>query len=223
MSFWHHFPQAHCLPDHCNCEFISDAFIRQPSAFWSSLVYLALGILLYQEVQNKNFKLKLWTSLTLLLGVSSMFAHMSFIQLAMAMDFAAIIMVLSFFALTNFLELLKLSRVKILLTLVLYYISIVGVMYYMSKWSKIGVCLLIFLFALSDLLRSMGWNFLKAPLLQYTIIMLVASFTFFIMDEMRIACDPHSPWQLHSFWHAGTAVSIYLYGKWRFSDLSPSL
>lgn len=216
MSLWDHFSQATCLPDNCGCSFIYDSLIRQPPNFWSSFIYIFLGLWLFREVKNKSFELKAWVTLTVVLGLSSMFAHASFTQIAMAMDFGGIILVLSFFALLNLLELLKVSKSHILLYFTLYYLSIILIMYSMNKWVKVAICLMIFAFSMGDLVRSIGWSFLKARLLQYSILVLTVSFTLFMFDELRIGCDPHSPFPLHSFWHLGTAFSIYLYGKWRF-------
>jgi hypothetical protein len=216
MSFWDRFPQATCIENNCGCSYIYDSLIRQPPNFWSSLFYIFLGLWLYREVKEKSFELKAWVILTIVLGLSSMFAHASFIKIAMAMDFGGIILVLSFFALLNLLELLKVSKGHMLLYFTLYYLSIILIMYSMNKWVKVGICLMIFAFSLGDLIRSIGWSFLRARLLQFSILVLMVSFTLFILDELRIGCDPHSHFPLHSFWHLGTAFSIYLYGKWRF-------
>lgn len=219
MSFWSPFQPADCLPDHCNCEYISDSFIRQPLCSWTSLAYVLLALWLYRGAREKTFELKLWTAAFLILGCVSFFAHASFIQLAMAFDFAGIILVISFFALINLLELLKQSPRRMVWYLSFYFIAVASAMYFMSKLAKIGIALLVFVFAIGDLLRDMGWSFLKERTLQLSLLVLGASFTLFVLDELHWKCDPHSLLQLHSIWHIGTAFSIYLYGKWRFKDL----
>lgn len=219
MSFWSQFRPADCLPDHCNCEFISDSFIRQPLCTWTSLAYIFFALWLYWKAGEKTFEIRAWTGAFVVLGLSSLFAHASFIQFAMAFDFAGIIMVMSFFALLNMLELLNQSHGRIKAYLALYFISVASAMYFMEKLAKIGTALLIFIFAIGDLLRDMGWDFLKERTLQLSLVVLGASFTLFVLDELHWKCDPHSLLQLHSIWHLGTAFSIYLYGKWRFKDL----
>lgn len=216
MSFWDRFQQAACIEDSCGCSFIYDSLIRQPPNFWSSLFYIFFGLLLYREVKEKSFELKAWVTVTTVLGFSSMFAHASFIEVAMAMDFGGIILVISFFALLNLLELLKVSKTRILFYFILYYFSIILLMYSMNKWVKVAICVMIFAFSLGDLIRSIGWSFLRARLLQLSILILMVSFSLFLLDELKIGCDPHSNFPLHSFWHLGTALAIYLYGKWRF-------
>lgn len=219
MSFWSQFRPADCLPDHCNCEFISDSFVRQPLCAWSSLTYVFFALWLYFRLGERSFELRAFCTVFGVLGVSSFFAHMSFIQLAMALDFGSIITVISFFAILNFLEMLNQSRARITFWLSLYFVSVSFGMYFMEKLAKIGVALLVFVFAIGDLLRDMGWDFLKERTLQLSLLILGASFVLFVLDEMHWNCDPHSLWQQHSLWHIGTSFAIYLYGKWRFKDL----
>lgn len=217
MSFWLQFKQSNCLPHNCGCEFISDAFIRQPINFWSSFVYIGLALFLYREIEHKSDELKLWTGVTILLGISSLLGHMSFTQLMMSMDFASIIMVISFFALVNLFTLLKQSFLRIIFILVAYFVFLVFCMYVMDKWTKVAICVAVFAFAVGDLVRDIGWKFLRARILHYALLILSLSFVLFLLDELKLVCEPHGPFQLHSFWHLGTALSIYLYGKWRFS------
>src|SRR5690606_13911812 len=98
----------------------------------------------------------------------------------------------------------------------IYYGALFLAMYFLGKWAKVGVCLLVFAFAIGDVIRDIGWKFLQARTLQLSILVLGISFGIYIMDEMHIDCRPESLFQWHSVWHAGTAVSMFLYGKWRF-------
>lgn len=218
MNPWTQFEQASCLPDNCQCELTRDALIRHPSAFWSSLAYIIAAWAIYREIANKSLELKLWAGVCALMGFSSLFGHASFINFALAMDFASIILVLSFFALLNLLLLLKQSIRKILIYLFIYYVCLFVAMYYMNKWAKIGFCLLIFAFSMGDVIRETGWRFLKARTLQLSLLVLFFSFGMFIVDEMHLGCEPEAWFQWHSMWHIGTAISMYYYGKWRFTS-----
>lgn len=210
---------AKCLEENqCNCEFVYDALIRQPSAFWSSAAILVGAVVLYRQARQRNFDLKLWTAILFLLGLSSHFGHGSFTRLGLAMDFGSIIIVISFFAVLNLMKQLRQSYLRIILAFAAFFCGVFFVMYSMEKWTKVGVCLLIFLFALGDLVREMRWSFLRARTLQLSILVLAFSFGLFIMDELKIGCEPKSWFQLHSLWHLGTAVSLYLYGRWRFLE-----
>lgn len=217
MNPWKGFDGASCLPDNCGCELARDALIRQPSAFWSSFAYIVAAWAIYREVINKSLELKLWAGVCFTLGISSLFGHASFINLALAMDFASIILVLSFFAILNLLLLLKQSPQRILFYLALYYVTLFGAMYYMGKWAKISFCLLIFFFSVGDIIRELGWRFLKARTLQLSLFILALSFGMFLVDELHLDCNPEATFQWHSMWHIGTAISMYYYGKWRFS------
>lgn len=214
MSFWFRFEQSYCYYMRCQCEAARDAFIRQPSAFWTSLAYIFAGLAIYLGVKEKDRELKLWTLTCCLMGVSSLFGHMSFIRIAFAFDFASIILVLSFFAVLNFLK--KFSTTKMLILFALYYAGLYSAMYYMGKWSKISTCLMIFAVSLGEVVKKVEWKFHKERDLHLSLGILAMSFVFFILDEMHMWCDPDSLFQWHSLWHIGTGLSMYFYGKWRF-------
>jgi hypothetical protein len=216
MNPWKHFEQPSCLPDGCQCEAVRDAFIRQPSSTWSSLAYVFAGLFIYRQVNEKSMDLKVWTLVCVTMGMSSLVGHMSFIKLTLALDFASIVLVISFFGLWNLLNLLKISSARIFIYFSIYYVFLFGVMYGLNKWAKVGLCILVFGFAMGDVVREMGWRFLKARTLQWSIATLALSFGIYIMDEMHIDCRPLHLFQWHSVWHMGTALSMFLYGKWRF-------
>ena len=221
MNPWKDFEQASCYPDGCQCELTRDALIRQPSAFWSSLAYILAAVFIFREIKHKTFELKLWALVCGVMGLSSMFGHGSFINLALALDFASIILVLSFFALLNLLLLLKQSHGRIITYFILYYLALFASMYFMGKWQKISFCLLIFFFSLGDVLREIGRDFIKARDLHVSLAVLTLSFGMFVVDELHIGCVPESWFQWHSLWHIGTAISMYYYGKWRFKRKVP--
>lgn len=217
MSFWSQFEPPGCYPDKCQCEAVQDSFIRQPSAFWSSFAYVIAGILIYRYINQKSFELKMWAGVCVLMGFSSLFGHMTFTKFALALDFASIVLVLSFFALLNLFELLKVRRM--FLYFGVYYVVLFFAMHSMEKWTKIGMCLLIFMFAMGDVVREMGWKFFEARKLQISLLVLCASFGLFLLDENHVMCDPLSFWQFHSLWHIGTAISMFFYGAWRFEAI----
>lgn len=222
--FWRQFTPASCLPDNCNCEFIQlDAWIAQPSAFWSSLIYIFMAFFLYRQVPNKNLTLKLWTGCFVFQGLVSHFAHGSFIEFAMAMDFSGIILIISFFLINKWLTRWVSTPWKVIFLLLCYQGGLWLTFYSLNKWFKIALCVTVFVASVVEILHSEGRSFLKARDLHWSLLILFASFSLFIMDELRILCDPHSWVQGHSFWHLGTSVSIFLYGRWRFRDLSAEM
>lgn len=219
MNPWVDWKPASCYPDKCQCEAVQDAFIRQPSSFLSSFAYIIAAFAIYRAVAQKSFELKLWAAVCFMMGVSSLIGHATFVKVFLAMDFASIVMVLSFFAVLNLLRLLKVSEGKIVAILIVYYVFLYAAMISMNKWGNIGMCLLIFAFSMADMIREMGWGFLKARTLQLSLLVLTLSFGIFIIDEMHIACEPMSLFQFHSLWHIGTAVAMYFYGRWRFDEI----
>lgn len=218
MNPWKNFEQAVCLPDKCQCEGVRDAFIRQPSSFWSSLAYVFAGVAIFRYVKDRSMDLKVWTMVCVIMGLSSMLGHMSYIRFTLAIDFASIVLVMSFFGIWNFLTNLKFPFSRIILILSVYYVFLVLGMYSLDKWGKISMVFVIFTFAIADVLREMGFRFLKARTLQLSLLVLSVSFGIYMMDENHIFCDPGSLLQLHSVWHMGTALSLFLYGKWRFDE-----
>ncbi len=216
MNPWARFEQASCYPQNCQCEAARDAIIRQPSAFWSSFAYIIAAIAIYRHIKTKTFELKMWALVCVVMGLSSLMGHGTFTKLTLSMDFAAIILVLSFFALLNLFLLLKQSPRRILIYFSAYYVTIFFALYSMDKWTRVGICVLIFFFSIGDLIREIGCKFIKARTLQICLLILTCSFGLFLLDEAHYQCDPNSLFQLHSIWHMGTALSIYFYGKWRF-------
>ena len=217
MNPWRGLEAISCFPEKCQCEAAREEIIRQPSAFWSSFAYVFAGIFLYRYLKSKTLELKMWTGVCFLLGVTSMFGHASFTKLALALDFASIVLVLSFFLILNLMMLLKIRLRAMLIYLSLYYLLIFTAMFFMDKWVKIGICLVIFVLSFQDIIRETGKDFFKFKSLQLALLILTLSFTFFVLDENHVMCDPYSIWQWHSLWHIGTAGAMFLYGQWRLT------
>jgi hypothetical protein len=215
QNFWARFPQASCLPDSCNCELVRDGWIHQPSAFWSSLIYIVMGLLLIKKVKDKTLVFNVWITLALAQGVFSHLAHATFLKLALAMDFAGIIVIISFFSI------LKFFHHKIIRNFLLYYVLLVGAFYYLNLWVKVGLCVGIFVISVTDIINSLKGEFKTSKTLHQALGILFVSFTLFIIDETRLICDPESWLQGHSIWHFGSSLSIYYYGKWRFLEREP--
>lgn len=216
---WSNYPRALCLPDDCGCEFVHlDHWIAQPSAFWSSLFHIFFAFLLYFVVKDKSQRLKFWVISLIILGLSSHFAHGSFLEFAMAMDFAGIILILSFFALYKWLVKWVTSSWKILFLLVSYQGGLWMTFYSLEKWFKVSLCLVIFTISIVELMHSEGKKFWKAQDLHIALGTAVLSFLLFMMDELKIYCSPHAFITGHSVWHFGTGLSLFYYGKWRFRE-----
>lgn len=187
-----------------------DAWISQPIAFWSSLAYLVPIFFL----RRNNEITRLWSYCLVLLTVSSMFCHASFIRLGVAMDFASIGIIMGFFPLVKFMKGKRLPA-----ALAVFFILQLLVNFGLSKWPKIALSIIIFLFAMAEVILSYGKNFLRAKNLHFSLLILTLSFLLFLLDDQKIFfCDHTGRFAGHTLWHLGTAVSIYYYGKWRFSD-----
>jgi hypothetical protein len=215
QDFWSQFPQGACLPDSCNCELVRFGWIYQPSAFWSSLIYIVMALFLWRKVQERTLIFKVWITLVIAQGIFSQLAHGTFTKLALAMDFAGIVVIISFFSI------LKFFHKSIIRNFLIYYIFLVSAFYYLHLWVKVSLCVAIFVISVTDIINSLKGEFKTSKTLHQALGILFVSFTFFLVDETRLICDRESWLQGHSIWHFGSSLSIYYYGKWRFLEREP--
>lgn len=187
-----------------------DSWIVQPIAFWSSLAYLVPVFLLPSD--TKEVRLFKWCMV--LLTFASMFCHASFINISVAMDFAGIALVIGFF------PLLKLMKGKKLYpAFILFFFAHVAVNYYLTKWPKIAISIVMFLFAMYEVIQTFGKDFWKSKSLIYSLLILNISFLIFLLDDQKIFfCDTSGWFAGHTIWHYGTAWSAFYFAKWRFID-----
>lgn len=216
QDFWAQFPQAGCLPDNCNCELIHLGWIYQPSAFWSSFIYIMMGFILWRKVSQKSQIFKIFIFFFIAQGIFSYLAHATFTKLALAMDFAGIIVIISFFTIIKF------WKKNFVMNFLIYYLFLVAAFYSLHLWVKVGLCVFIFVLSITDIINSLKGEFKTSKTLHRSLSILFFSFTFFLVDEVKLICDPESWFQNHSIWHFGSALSIYYYGKWRFLEREPS-
>ncbi len=218
MILWQQFVRSPCFPD-CSCEYMQvDSWINQPIAFWSSLAYLIPIYFLNKNLKEKTETTKLWNLCLMILTLSSMFCHASFIRLSVAMDFASIGIIMGFFPLMYFFK-----HQNRRLVFILFFIAQTLVYFTLGKWPKIACSIVIYLLALYEVLQTHGNKFLKARSLQLSLLILSGSFLLFLLDDQKvILCDPHGWVHGHTLWHFGTAWSAYFFARWRFIDERPS-
>lgn len=184
-------------------------WINQPIAFWSSLAYLVPIFL----IKQKNELTRLWSLCLILLTISSMFCHASFIRLSVAMDFASIGIIMGFFSIVHFMKGKNLYSAFS----IFFVIQVLVNFSLTSKWPKIALSIFIFLFAFYEVILTYGPGFLKARNLQLSMLVLSVSFLIFLLDDQKIFFCDESGWLAgHTLWHLGTAASAYYYAKWRF-------
>lgn len=190
------------------------SWVNQPVAFWSSLAYLVPIYFLNKNLKQKTELTRLWNICLIVLTISSMFCHASFIRFSVAMDFASIGIIMGFFPVVRFTKGKYLSS-----SFLVFFILQVLINFGLTKWPKIALSILIYLLALSEVIMSFGKDFLKARSLQLSLLILTVSFLVFLLDDQKILfCDPSGLFAGHTIWHIGTAWSAYYYSKWRFID-----
>jgi hypothetical protein len=133
----------------------------------------------------------------------------------MATDFAGIILVTSFFALYSFMSRFRLSTFKLVCCLVFYFAGLTFTFYSLEKWTKVSFCLFVVALAMFEMIKQMGSGIFKQKEITMALSLLLISFGFFLLDELKIFCDPQSWLSGHSVWHLGTALSLNIYGRFR--------
>jgi len=204
----------------CQCEYVRDALIRQPSSFWSSAFFLIPAITLKKKIPRKDFFFQLYVVVLILLSLSSFFAHGSFTKVALAFDYTSIITLTTFFLMAHTLQKMRFSPSTMLIIYGFWFGLVFLGMSSMEKFEKIGLCLLLFVLALIDVIREKGLKSFGQPKLVATLLIFLVSFGMFVLDENHIFCDPMGPWQLHGLWHLGASLGITTYSLWRFEGPS---
>lgn len=214
MMDWDNFIQASCLPYNCGCELIHfEHWIRQPANFWSSLTYIVVGIILLRL--SRSYYQKTWSLLCVIVGISSHFAHASYIQLAMSADFASLLSLMVFPVFIHFN--LHRSRYVNLGLLLAQYVFFFLMMYHLDKVPKIIFSGVTFITVLFFHFKYFSTKF-HSLLFKGSLAFLLWGFLFFLIDELRVYCLPESLLQFHSLWHLLTSIALYLYGRWIFDS-----
>ena len=209
------FSMADCHP-YCTCELTRKSFLDLSLSFWTSVAYFVAVFAIYFQSRAKHFKLEFWTLVGTLLSISSMLFHSLYLRGTLALDYASIILALSFFSLYS----LALQKTKKKLVLEVSFFALYFILWasflYLTKVVRIGICVVIFMISIYEVLNEK--NKRQRPrdyLLYWAVSILLVSFGGFIIEETRYWCSQNF-FSAHSFWHLGSASSLYLYGRWRF-------
>lgn len=205
---------ANCVHP-CTCELPGSGFLGFNMTFWTSTAYLVAVMAIYFQARVKHFKLEYWVFAGTLLSSSSMLFHSLYLNGTLALDFASITMALSFFSLYRFAS-QKLKKKWLLeTTFFLSYLLLWLFFLYMDKNLRIGLSVFIFGLAAIEAINQMRERSKKQnQWLVSSLMVLLTSFACFILEELRWWCSPY--FSAHSVWHLGSALSLYLYGRWRF-------
>ena len=228
---WQGWRPATCMPDRCFCEPIRGGLIRQPVNTWSNLAFILVGISVLaiasrdlsgasqsdaaNPVRTRLVYPAVYGVAAILVGLGSMWYHMSLAFAGQVLD------VISMYLLASFMLLYNLSRMRrmrdgvflgayLLLNVVLGYLSI--------RWPVlrryIFITLVLFTLASESIVRRRRRPRMKKAYLVAAIVSLVTACTFWSLDITRAICWPASWFQAHAMWHVFMAAvigSIYLY------------
>lgn len=212
MNFWSLFERLPCFPD-CGCEpMVHGCIICQPVNVLSSIPYFIAAIVLYFRIKNKSNELIAWTSLLSVCGMTSMFAHSTYMTLTMAMDYASIIFLLTFFLYFD-----VVGKKSIWAFPVYYFLILIG-MLPLDIWTQYFVTVVIFTIAIIHFLRKHSIKALVHKSLLTSFFILAGSTLFMLLDKKEWLCSVRYIPYGHTIWHLGSAVSSYYFGKWYFQD-----
>ncbi len=218
IDFWSIFARTDCFPN-CGCERMMDGcWVCQPVSIASSLPYLIVAVLLLVRHKKPGKKLILWSTLLGIVGLSSMFAHSTYIRAAMAMDYTSIIFLQTFFFFTRLIERSPLQHISHYILYPGYYLFLYVLLVPLDVWSQFYVALIFFSVALVDFLYHKGLSILWERNLIISFFLLGISVIFMLIDKYETFCAMKYVPYGHSIWHLGSALSAWYFGWWYFYE-----
>lgn len=212
---------ASCMPDHCFCEQIRAAAVRQPANTWASLAFVAVGfwILGSGDVARPSVASirpvhrSVFAVAVILIGLGSAFYHATLSFAGQFFD------VFGMYLLAVFIVLHAWSRLRPLgdAAVVALYGGINAALAILL-WSvpalrryAFGLLLLIGL-VLELRVRKTRTAAIDSRYLAAAVLVMGVGFAAWVLDITRLVCSPRSVLQGHAFWHlAGAAASLLLY------------
>lgn len=205
---WDNYKRIACFPEKCSCEPKHlDSFVIQPFATITSLPFIFLGV--YFLRQRNSFELNILASIFIILGFSSIFLHISLLDLANYFDFGSIFAVfswvISFFSTKKGEHKLFLFKI-IMLTL----ISTSGLYFLPAHPAYIFVAYFIFLvYFLFKKLKDVVLPKYQVTRIYKAIALVAIGGACFVLDEARIYCFEHFYIYGHAIWHLFVTIALY--------------
>jgi hypothetical protein len=233
---WKGWRPATCMPDRCFCERIRPGIIRQPVNTWSNLAFVLTGLFVIamagrdlarasrsgtsNPMRTRPVYPIVYGIATILIGIGSIFYHMSLAFAGQVLD------VLSMYLLTSFMLLYNLSRMRrmrsgtfvvcyLLLNVAVGYISIrlpvLRRYLFLALLLAVGVSKLV--------VRRKRRPRMTMAFLYAGLVSLVMACAIWILDVTRVVCAPGSWFQGHAMWHVLMAALIgFMYLYYRSED-----
>ncbi|MFP5387330.1 MAG: hypothetical protein ACLGHN_14730 [Bacteriovoracia bacterium] len=210
------FAPIDCFP-HCGCE-QTTFLIRQPVAVASSLAYFFVGFLLLKKANKSGVSHRGWPFLIFLIGTTSILAHSSFTKIAMAMDFTSIILLITYFPMLDVLKLKGVRQIPSYVSFPLYYILLIGLLLPFTMLQQYFIAMIMFFFSVAHLIKEKTLSVLYDKRLIFSLAVIGFSLVFMFIDKHEFFCGIRYMPYGHTIWHCGSAVGIYLFGKWYFFE-----
>jgi hypothetical protein len=242
---WAGWRPATCMPDGCFCEPVRPGAIRQPVNTWSNLAFVLTGLFVigiglydltqasrsgtFNPMRHKFVYPAVYGIVTILIGMGSIFYHVSLAFAGQVVD------IISIYLLTSFMLLYNLSRTRpmgneafvglyLLLNVLLGYISIRVPVLRRYIFLALLVAVLVSEVIVRRkrlivrrkrlIVRRKRRPRMKVAFMVAALVSLVLGCTAWILDVTRVVCAPDSWLQGHAMWHVFMAAVIgfmYLY------------
>jgi len=233
---WKGWRPATCMPDRCFCERIRPGTIRQPVNTWSNLAFVLTGLFVIamagrdlarasrsgtsNPMRTRPVYPAVYGIATILIGIGSMFYHMSLAFAGQVLD------VLSMYLLTSFMLLYNLSRMRRMRSgtfVVCYLLLNVAVGYGSIRLPVLRrylfLALLLAVGVSKVVVRRKRRPRMTMAFLVAGLVSLVMACAIWILDITRVVCAPGSWFQGHAMWHVLMAALIgFIYLYYRSED-----
>ena len=204
-----------CFPL-CHCEGSTSQFFGYSLGFWSSFAYFLAGIFLFRDSRRKKALFEAWIFSVFIIGASSLVFHSTYTLLSVALDYASVSFSLSLFLVYNFFKKLGFGPRRRYLALLIYYLILWTIFFRFPMWERVGICVVIFLLAMVDVFKRLDGPLHRQRSLLISLGFGLSAFASFLLEELKIWCDPSFVLQGHTLWHLLGAAALYFYGRWRF-------
>lgn len=198
-----------CYPV-CSCEPFVKGLILQPWAFWTSLLYLPAIYFVAKKNGNVTHS---WMTAIILVTFASLVAHANFDTLSLAVDESAVVLVLFSYHLKEKSWSRAFGQNLFLITIC------TMIFYFLPLASWVPLVFGAFLFSAYLAWKKVGAEAFKEKEFLLSMAIYGVSFLLFQFDKNPLLCETKFLPYGHPTWHAGAALTTYMFGDWWFRKL----
>ncbi|HSG09903.1 MAG TPA: ceramidase domain-containing protein [Longimicrobiales bacterium] len=226
-SPWASWMPATCMPDHCFCEALRPALVRQPTNTMTSFVFMTVAFVVFglpgvtERPSRKNLlsttpvHSSLFASALALIGLGSAFYHASLSFVGQTGDVLGMYLLGTFILLYNFARWRPLSPTRAGAAYVVGNLVLLGLLIGIPELRRYAfAAIIVGALSLEWRIRRERGVSADARLLLAAVGTFAVGFAFWILDLTGAVCAPESLLQGHGLWHltgAASAALVYAY------------